>query len=83
VADKTIHATMIKDELRKVISITNPIPMQWTFWQKVMIIPFFASQLHGYCELNPVELAWAQVKGYPARHNTGLSGLLHNQETMP
>ena len=28
----------------------------------------------GHCELNPIELAWAQVKGYAARHNTGISG---------
>ena len=24
-----------------------------------------------HCELNPIELAWASVKGYVAKHNTG------------
>ncbi len=24
----------------------------------------------GHCELNPIELVWAQVKGYAASHNT-------------
>ena len=65
---------MLKAELYFLIWATNPVSVYQTdvFAQEkghcCLRLPV------GHCELNPIELAWAQVKGYAARKNTGISG---------
>ena len=65
---------MLKAELYFLIWATNPVSVYQTdvFAQEkrkcCLRLPV------GHCELNPIELAWAQVKGYAAKKNTGISG---------
>ena len=63
---------MLKAELFTLIKSTNPVPVYQT---DVLANKFGFDCLRlpvGHCELNPIEMVWAQVKGHAARNNTGI-----------
>jgi hypothetical protein len=75
VADKTwyaIQSNYVNAELIKVIALSHSTPKYRTdilaedYGHAVLRFPV------GHCKLNPIELAWGQVQGYTAHHNTGL-----------
>ena len=60
---------LLKAEMFMLIKARNPASQYLTdvfanqHSHDVLRLPF------GHCELNPIELVWAQVKGYVAPHN--------------
>ena len=65
---------MLKAELLTLVKLQNPTPVYQT---DVLAAKFDMSCVRlpvGHCELNPIELVWAHVKGYAARNSTGASG---------
>ncbi|XP_062502992.1 uncharacterized protein LOC134179964 [Corticium candelabrum] len=65
----TYHKQRLKSELFMLLKATNPQTKYLTdvlsndAGHDVLRLPV------GHCELNPLELVWAQVKGYAADHN--------------
>ena len=72
---KILHEPkMLKVELFDLIKRSNPISVYQT---DVLAAKFGCDCLRlpvGHCELNPIELVWAQVKRHAAQHNTGIAG---------
>ncbi len=66
----THDSKMLKAELLSLVKRTNPTPVYQTGVLAAKVGMNCLRLPVGHCELDPIELVWAQVKGYVARNNT-------------